>query len=98
MRPTEAARELMDSLDAMEKELDELKRWKETVNLYPDLPPIMTAQDISRLFQCSLTSAYEIMKKGSLPTIKAGGMVRCTKESFLKWAAGGGEKNGTETD
>lgn len=93
MRATEAARGFLESLDAMEKELDELKQWKATVNMYPDLPPIMTAQDVSRVFQCSVSSAYEILKKGNLPTIKAGGMIRCTKEAFLQWAARGGEKN-----
>lgn len=93
MRPTEAARGLLESLDAMEKELEELKQWKETVNLYPDLPPIMTAQDFAKAFQCSLTRAYDVFRSGSLPTIRAGSMVRCTKEAFLQWAARGGEKN-----
>lgn len=94
MKATEAARVLLESLAQMEAELQELKQWKAAVNLYPDLPPIMTAADFAKFFQCSLTSAYEIFKKGNLQTIKAGGMIRCTKEAFLQWAAQGGEKHG----
>nr|DAM13937.1 MAG TPA: helix-turn-helix domain protein [Caudoviricetes sp.] len=91
MKAAEAARSLLESLEAMEQELEELKAWKRTVNLYPEIPPIMTAEDFSKAFHCSVTSAYEIFKRGCLPVIKTGGMVRVTKEAFLKWAANGGD-------
>lgn len=88
----ESAVELLDKLDALETEVTALRAWKESVNSFLELPPIMTAADIARVLQCSQTAAYDVMKNGKLQTIRHGGMVRCSRAAFLEWVGRGGDK------
>lgn len=93
MKPLEAIQELCRGIESMQTRLDELEKWRETVNAYPDIPGVLTASDVASVLNCSMSTAYGIFRTGKLKTIRHGKVVRCTKEAFLQWMAEGGDGN-----
>ncbi|WP_289050657.1 helix-turn-helix domain-containing protein [Acidaminococcus timonensis] len=93
MEALAALQELGRGLESMQNRLDELEKWKETVNLYPEIPGVLSAGDVAAVLNCSIATAYGIFRAGKLKTIRHGKVVRCTKEAFLQWMAEGGDGN-----
>lgn len=93
MKPLEAVQELCRGIESMQHRLEELERWRETVNLYPEIPSVLSAGDVAAVLNCSVATAYGIFRAGKLKTIRHGKVVRCTKEAFLQWMAEGGDSN-----
>lgn len=93
MKPLEAIQELCRGIESMQSRLDDLEKWRETVNAYPDIPGVLTASDVAAVLNCSMSTAYGIFRTGKLKTIRHGKVVRCTKEAFLQWMAEGGDCN-----
>lgn len=96
MEALAALQELGRGLESMQNRLDELEKWKETVNLYPEIPGVLSAGDVAAVLNCSIATAYGIFRAGKLKTIRHGKVVRCTKEAFLQWMAEGGDNNGSD--
>ena len=48
-----------------------------------DLPMLINADDIAKVFRVSKGRAYQMMKQ--LPTVKIGRSVRVRKEDFVDW-------------
>lgn len=96
MKPLEAIQELCRGIESMQSRLDDLEKWRETVNAYPDIPGVLTASDVASVLNCSMSTAYGIFRTGKLKTIRHGKVVRCTKEAFLEWMAEGGDNNGSD--
>ena len=96
MKPLEAIQELCRGIESMQSRLDDLEKWRETVNAYPDIPGVLTASDVASVLNCSMSTAYGIFRTGKLKTIRHGKVVRCTKEAFLEWMAEGGDSSGSD--
>lgn len=93
MKPLEALQELCRGVESMQTRLEELEKWRETVDMYPDIPGVLSASDVASFLNCSISTAYGIFRAGKLKTIRHGKVVRCTKEAFLQWMAEGGDSN-----
>lgn len=91
-----ALNDLASVLKAMQSRLEELEAWRAAVNLYPNIPSVMNASDVSAALNCSLATAYDIFKTGRLKTVRHGKLVRCTKEDFIQWMAEGGDRDGKQ--
>lgn len=83
---------LGEEIQAMSVELQELKQWKSTIEAYPDLPPVLTAKDISVYTKVSLSKAYGEMKSGDMKIFRVGTSPRCAKADFISWMEKGGGK------
>lgn len=96
MKPLEAIQELCRGIESIQSRLDELEKWREAVDMYPDVPGVLSAGDVAAFLNCSMSTAYEIFRAGKLKTIRHGKVVRCTKEAFLKWMTEGGDGNDSD--
>lgn len=79
-----------EQFDCMQAELAELRRWKNTVDKYPDLPAVLRPKDIAAAAKISLTKAYEIMSDGSMQVFYCGKSPRCPRDEFIRWMQAGG--------
>lgn len=87
-----------DQIVSMQHELSQLRRWKETVDQYPDLPAVLRPKDVAAAAKVSLSSAYAIMSDGSMKVFYAGRSPRCSREEFIRWMQSGGCRRGCAQD
>ena len=53
--------------------------------MHYELPPFLSAKDISKYMCISLTLAYQILRSASFPTIRIGRKMLADKNDLLKW-------------
>lgn len=75
--------ELGKELQDMHNRLDLLERWKQDVGSSPELPNVLTAEDVSTFLQISKTQGYALMK--SMPSFGEGKWRRVRKQAFFEW-------------
>lgn len=83
-----------DQIVSMQHELSQLRRWKETVDQYPDLPAVLRPKDVAIAAKVSISSAYAIMSDGSMKVFYAGKSPRCSRAEFIRWMQSGGCRRG----
>ena len=81
-------------LEDFNRDYEELKRRVSALesrplelDIYKDLPPVLTADDLIDFLHIGTTKAYEIL---DLIGFKVARSKRCTKTKLLEWIEGGG--------
>ena len=52
---------------------------------YDELPCVLTAHDLTKLFHISRASSYNLLHSEGFPTLAIGGRLMVTKENLLNW-------------
>ena len=45
----------------------------------PDAVRLLTAEDVAEMLQVSTYHAYELLRRGAIPVVRIGRLVRCTE-------------------
>lgn len=51
----------------------------------PDLPPIMTIEEVANFLRIGRASAYRAARRGELPCVKVGKLLRVPRDRLLLW-------------
>jgi len=81
-------------LEDFNRDYEELKRRVEILesrpfklDIYKDLPPVLTADDLIKFLHIGTTKAYEILDLIGFKVVRT---KRCTKTKLIEWIEGGG--------
>lgn len=68
--------------------------FKQFENLQPpNLKPLATVLQVSKLLQINKQRAYELIRQGILPSVKLGRQIRVDLSVLEEWIKRGGTKN-----
>lgn len=54
-------------------------------NIYPDVPVMLTVNDLQRHLQISKNIAYDLIRSGQLRAKRVGGQLRVSREEFIRY-------------
>ena len=58
-----------------------------TYKNYDELPLMLNADTVKDVLGISISSAYELMKEKSFPSLKIGSRIVVPKDKFIEWVA-----------
>ncbi len=50
-----------------------------------DLPPILTIEEAAAFLRISRASGYRAARRGELPCLRVGGLLRVSRDRLLQW-------------
>lgn len=57
-----------------------------------DLPPILTVEEAAALLRLKRSTAYELVRRGQIPSFRVGRFIRVPRDALLRMAEQAGHK------
>lgn len=72
----------------LKKRVEILESTPRDLDVYKDLPPVLTATDLVNFLHIGMSKAYEVLDLIGFKVVKS---KRCTKTKLIQWMESGGD-------